>query len=285
MIIVNSFEEMRAHLKKINSSISFVPTMGSLHDGHLRLIDTAKNNSQCIVTSIFVNRLQFGPKEDFEKYPRIIDHDINLLSKTNSVDLLFIPQEDEVYPFEQNFYVQPAKIIADDLEGKFRPNFFSGVCTVLLKFFSNINPDIVILGKKDFQQFVIVENMCSQFRLPIKVIGQETVRCSDGLAFSSRNRYLSQSERIEATYLYNTLVSIKKHISLYPDLKLDQFRELENKASLKLNARGWKTDYIAIRRRSDLSVLNIEDIKSKIPLVVLGAATLGNTRLIDNIEI
>ncbi|AFZ82907.1 pantoate--beta-alanine ligase [Candidatus Kinetoplastidibacterium crithidiae] len=285
MIIVNSFEEMRTHLKKINSLISFVPTMGSLHDGHLTLIDKAKNNSKYVIASIFVNRLQFGPKEDFEKYPRVIDNDVNLLSKTNLVDLLFIPQENEVYPFEQSFYIHPANTIANDLEGKFRPNFFSGVCTVLLKFFSNINPDIVILGKKDFQQFVIVENMCRQFRLPIKVIGQDTVRCSDGLAFSSRNVYLSQLERIEAPYLYNTLLGIKKHIGLYPDLKLDQLIELENKASAELNARGWQTDYISIRRRSDLSVLNMGDLDGKEPLVVLGAATLGNTRLIDNIEI
>ncbi|MBW0454638.1 MAG: pantoate--beta-alanine ligase [Candidatus Kinetoplastibacterium crithidii] len=285
MIIVNSFEGMRAHLKKINSLISFVPTMGSLHDGHLRLIDKAKNNSQYVVASIFVNRLQFGPKEDFEKYPRVIDNDINLLSKNNLVDLLFIPQENEVYPFEQNFYVHPASIIANDLEGKFRPNFFSGVCTVLLKFFSNINPDIVVLGKKDFQQLVIVENMCRQFRLPIKVIGQDTVRCSDGLAFSSRNVYLSRSERIEAPHLYSALKGIKKHIGLHADIKLDQLIELENNASSELNARGWKTDYITIRRRSDLSVLNTDDIERKTSLVVLGAATLGNTRLIDNIEI
>ncbi|AGF47176.1 pantoate--beta-alanine ligase [Candidatus Kinetoplastibacterium desouzaii TCC079E] len=285
MIIVNSLEKIRDYLPKDGSIISFVPTMGSLHDGHLKLIEKARNISDYVVVSIFVNRLQFGPKEDFDKYPRSIESDIDILYKKSNVDLLFIPEEKDIYPQEQNFFVKIPAQIGESLEGKIRPGFFSGVCTVLLKFFSNILPNIVILGKKDYQQLTVVKNMCSQFLLPINIVGQETIRCSDGLAFSSRNTYLTKEEREEAPNLYRILSKLREEIiSKKPHLLLSELFQMEEMAYVELQKRGWVTDYITVRTQDKLNTPNSDDIFSS-SLVILGAAKLGSTRLIDNIEI
>jgi len=261
--------------------VAFVPTMGNLHEGHLSLMRTARQHGDPVVASIFVNRLQFGPNEDFDKYPRTLENDIAKLEAARDVYVLFAPDETVLYPEPQTFRVQPPIDLGDILEGECRPGFFQGVSTVVLKLFSCVQPKVAVFGKKDYQQLMIVRAMCRQFQLPVEVLAHETVRASDGLALSSRNVYLSEADRSQAPTLYAELERIRESIH-------DGFIDtglLEQQAISALSLRGWQVDYIAIRRRSDLLVPTQQQVQEDEPLVVLAAAKLGATRLIDNLEI
>ena len=280
MKIVHTIEELRDQLRGQNR-IAFVPTMGNLHAAHLSLMAMAHQHGDPVVASIFVNRLQFGPNEDFDKYPRTLQDDIDKLQKHNHVYVLFAPNEQEMYPEPQNYRVQPPHDLGDILEGEFRPGFFVGVSTVVLKLFSCVQPRVAIFGKKDYQQLMIVRNMCRQFALPTEIIPHETVRDPDGLALSSRNRFLTETERKEAPRLYASLNAVRARLR---GGETDVAR-IEHDAARELAANGWKVDYIAVRRRRDLNAPEANEVAAGELLVVLAAAKLGATRLIDNLEI
>ena len=279
MKIITSIEELRDQLRG-QLRTAFVPTMGNLHEGHLSLMRLARKHGDPVVASIFVNRLQFGPNEDFEKYPRTFQSDVDKLEK-EGVYVLFAPTEKDLYPEPQEFRVRPPDDLGNTLEGEFRPGFFSGVTTVVLKLFSCVGPRVAVFGKKDYQQLMIVRNMSRQFALPTEIIAAETYRADDGLALSSRNMYLSASEREEAPVLYQNLNLVAHEMRAG---HLDIF-ELERQAMARLARRGWQPDYISVRRQSDLQVPSAGDLAQGAPLVVLAAARLGTTRLIDNLEI
>lgn len=279
MKVVHTIEDLRDQLSGQNR-IAFVPTMGNLHEAHLSLMTMAHQHGDPVVASIFVNRLQFGPNEDFDKYPRTLQSDIDKLQAQNKVYVLFAPNEREMYPEPQNYRVQPNSDLGDILEGEFRPGFFIGVSTVVLKLFSCVQPRVAVFGKKDYQQLMVIRNMCRQFALPTEIIPHETVRAPDGLALSSRNQYLSPAERAEAPRLYRVLNVVR-------DRLLGGGRDvpaIEAEARTELGVNGWKVDYIAVRRRRDLKAPDVADVGTE-PLVVLAAAKLGVTRLIDNLEI
>ena len=280
MKVVHTIEDLRDQLRGQNR-IAFVPTMGNLHAAHLSLMAMAHQHGDPVVASIFVNRLQFGPNEDFDKYPRTLQDDIEKLQKHNHVYVLFAPNEQEMYPEPQNYRVQPPHDLGDILEGEFRPGFFVGVSTVVLKLFSCVQPRVAIFGKKDYQQLMIVRNMCRQFALPTEIIPHETVRDPDGLALSSRNRFLSEAERKEAPRLYASLNAVRARLR---GGETDVAR-IEHDAARELAANGWKVDYIAVRRRRDLNAPEANEVAAGELLVVLAAAKLGATRLIDNLEI
>ncbi len=279
MKIVSSIEELRDQLRG-QLRTAFVPTMGNLHEGHLSLMRLARRHGDPVVASIFVNRLQFGPNEDFEKYPRTFQADVEKLQK-EGVYVLFAPTEKDMYPEPQEYRVLPPDMLGNTLEGEFRPGFFTGVTTIVMKLFSCVQPKVAVFGKKDYQQLMIVRNMARQFALPTEIIGAETYRADDGLALSSRNGYLSAEERIEAPVLFQTLNEVAQEVRAG---HLDIF-ELEKRAMAKLAGRSWKPDYVSIRRRIDLQPPSAGDLAQGEPLVVLSAAKLGATRLIDNLEI
>jgi pantoate--beta-alanine ligase len=280
MKVVHTIEALRDQLRGQNR-ISFVPTMGNLHAAHLSLMAMAHQHGDPVVASIFVNRLQFGPNEDFDKYPRTLQEDIDKLQQQNRVYVLFAPNEKEMYPEPQNYRVQPPHDLGDILEGEFRPGFFIGVSTVVLKLFSCVQPRVAVFGKKDYQQLMIVRNMCRQFALPTEIIPHETVRDSDGLALSSRNRFLSEAERKEAPRIYATLNAVRGRVR---SGETDVAR-IEHDAVRELAAAGWKVDYVSVRRRRDLKPPEGDEVQAGELLVVLAAAKLGTTRLIDNLEI
>jgi pantoate--beta-alanine ligase len=254
--------------------------MGNLHDGHLSLMRLARKHGDPVVASIFVNRLQFGPNEDFDKYPRTFAADVEKLEK-EGVYVLFAPTEKDLYPEPQEFRVQPPSDLGNILEGEFRPGFFTGVTTVVLKLFSCVQPGVAVFGKKDYQQLMIIRNMARQFALPTQIIAAETYRAKDGLALSSRNSYLTEPERAEAPALFRELNAIADEIrSGNLDISL-----LQNNAMQRLRDRGWNPDYVAIRKRIDLQPPTAGDLAQNEPLVTLAAAKLGATRLIDNLEI
>lgn len=279
MKIISSIDDLRDQLRGQLRTV-FVPTMGNLHEGHLSLMRLARKHGDPIVASIFVNRLQFGPNEDFDKYPRTFQADVEKLEK-EGVYVLFAPTEKDLYPEPQAFRVSPPDDLGNILEGEFRPGFFTGVTTVVLKLFACVQPGAAVFGKKDYQQLMMVRNMAKQFALPTQIIAAETWRADDGLALSSRNMYLSAAERSEAPALYAQLTSIADAVR---NGHADTL-ELEQAAMAALIQRGWVPDYIAIRRRSDLQLPCADDLAQKEPLVVLAAARLGVTRLIDNLEI
>lgn len=279
MKIVTSIEELRDQLSG-QLRTAFVPTMGNLHEGHLSLMRLARRHGDPVVASIFVNRLQFGPNEDFDKYPRTFQADVEKLEK-EGVYVLFAPTEKDLYPEPQEYRVQPPSGLGNILEGEFRPGFFVGVSTIVLKLFSCVQPRVAIFGKKDYQQLMIVRNMSKQFALPTEIIAAETYRAEDGLALSSRNMYLSQDERAEAPELYKTLNQVADEVRAG---HLDMF-QLEKDAVAQLAQRNWKPDYISIRKRVDLQPPSAGDLAKNEPLVVVAAAKLGTTRLIDNLEI
>jgi pantoate--beta-alanine ligase len=280
MKVVHSIEDLRDQLRGQNR-ISFVPTMGNLHAAHLSLMKMARQHGDPVVASIFVNRLQFGPNEDFDKYPRTLQDDIEKLQKHNHVYVLFAPNESEMYPEPQNYRVSPPSDLGDILEGEFRPGFFVGVTTVVLKLFSCVQPRVAVFGKKDYQQLMIVRNMCRQFALPTEIVPHETVRDTDGLALSSRNRFLSEAERKEAPRLYKTLNEVRDRLKAG---EADCAR-IEHDAARELGANGWKVDYISVRRQRGLRAPTADEVAAKEPLVTLAAAKLGTTRLIDNLEV
>lgn len=279
MKIVSSIDELRDQLRGQLRTV-FVPTMGNLHEGHLSLIRLARKHGDPIVASIFVNRLQFGPNEDFDKYPRTFAADIEKLEK-EGVYVLFAPTERDLYPEPQEFRVQPPSDLGSILEGEFRPGFFTGVSTVVLKLFSCVQPRVAVFGKKDYQQLMIIRNMSRQFALPTDIIAAETWRAEDGLALSSRNTYLTDAERAEAPTLYAELQSVAEAVR-NGDLNVSL---LEKKSMERLASRGWQPDYVSIRKRIDLQPPTAGDLAQNAPLIVLTAAKLGATRLIDNLEI
>ena len=280
MKVVHSVEALRDQLRG-QLRVAFVPTMGNLHEGHLALMQTARQHGDPVVASIFVNRLQFGPNEDFDRYPRTLAEDIEKLEAERDVYVLFAPDEKELYPEPQNFRVHPGQSLGGILEGEFRPDFFAGVSTVVMKLFACVQPQVAVFGKKDYQQLMVVRAMCRQFQLPVKILAHETVRDADGLALSSRNMYLQPSERAEAPQLYAALQAVQAGI-LAGQLDVP---EIEAQAVARLTSRGWDVDYVSLRRQRDLLVPSAEEIRAGEPLVVLAAAKLGNTRLIDNLEI
>ncbi len=279
MKIISSIEELRDQLRG-QLRTAFVPTMGNLHEGHLSLMRLARRHGDPVVASIFVNRLQFGPNEDFDKYPRTFQADVEKLEK-EGVYVLFAPTEKDLYPEPQEYRVQPPDDLGGILEGEFRPGFFNGVSTVVLKLFSCVQPKVAVFGKKDYQQLMIIRNMAKQFALPTEIIAAETWRAEDGLALSSRNGYLSADERTEAPILYQTLNRVAEEVrSGRTDIT-----KIEQEAMASLADRHWKPDYVSVRKRVNLQAPNPDDLANKEALVVLTAAKLGNTRLIDNLEI
>lgn len=274
MEVIHTVAQLRERLAG-KSGVALVPTMGNLHDGHIDLIRQVKPRASTLVASIFVNRIQFGPHEDFERYPRTLANDCHRLQAAGC-DLVFAPDEAEVYPQPQEFTVDPSNI-QNILEGAFRPGHFRGVATVVLKLFNMVQPDIAIFGKKDYQQYLVLKEMVKQLALPIEIIPAETVRAEDGLALSSRNGYLSAEQRQEAVHLYQELLKIRDAISQGNH----DYSALERTAHRTLNNRGWKTDYIAVRNQADL-LTPYPDTRD---LVILGASRLGTTRLIDNLEL
>lgn len=280
MKVVHTIEALRDQLRG-QLRVAFVPTMGNLHSAHLSLMKLARQHGDPVVASIFVNRLQFGPNEDFDSYPRTLDEDIEKLERERDVYVLFAPNEREMYPEPQSYQILPPPDLGGILEGEFRPGFFTGVSTVVLKLFSCVQPSVAVFGKKDYQQLMVVRNMCRQFQLPVKILAHETVRAEDGLALSSRNMYLQAPERAEAPQLFATLRLVQERL-----MAGETDREaLETQASERLTARGWQVDYVALRRQRDLGIPTAAEILAREPLVVLAAAKLGMTRLIDNLEI
>ncbi|GLR27189.1 pantoate--beta-alanine ligase [Limnobacter litoralis] len=279
---ISSITELRDQLRGQNR-IAFVPTMGNLHAGHLSLMRIAARHGDPVVASIFVNRLQFGPNEDFDKYPRTLQDDCDALEKEH-VYVAFTPTERDLYPEPQDYRVKPPDDLGSTLEGEFRPGFFEGVCTVVTKLFNCVQPKVAVFGKKDYQQLMIIRRMVSQLALPIEIIAAPTVRAEDGLALSSRNRYLSDTERAEAPFLYQLLNDLSNQVkSGRPNL--GQLVQLEHRCLAQLADRGWKPDYFEVRKQHDLKRPTDENLLDQTPLVILAAAKLGQTRLIDNLEI
>jgi pantoate--beta-alanine ligase len=282
MKIVHSITDLRDQLAPFQRP-AFVATMGNLHEGHIALVNQARPLGDVTVASIFVNRLQFAPHEDFDSYPRTWQADCEKLSAAGC-DVLFAPRETDLYPEPQSYKVHPPAELADILEGQFRPGFFVGVSTVVMKLFSCVYAGklagVAMFGKKDYQQVMIVQRMVRQFALPIQIVPGETLRADDGLALSSRNGYLSALERSEAVQLSRALTVLGQAVKAQGTAPREA---LEEEAMHALSARGWKPDYLSVRRRSDLLPPAAGDTGT--PLVVLGAARLGTTRLIDNLEI
>lgn len=271
--LIHSVAELRARLAQ-ERAIAFVPTMGNLHEGHIELVRMAKQRGSCVVVSIFVNPLQFGPNEDFDKYPRTLEADCAKLQ--GLADVVFAPDVDDMYPEQQTIYVEPPPI-ANELCGAFRPGHFRGMATVVLKLFNLVQPQIAIFGKKDYQQLAIIRQMVTQFNLPIEILGAETARAVDGLALSSRNQYLSPEERTEAVQMHLTLVEVANELKV----GAKDLTKIELKASQALANRGWQVEYVAIRSQNGL----LQPVVTERKLVVVAAARLGKTRLIDNLEV
>ncbi len=273
MQAISFITELRHRLGS-ETSVAFVPTMGNLHEGHLDLVRIARAQGKCVVVSIFVNPLQFGANEDFGKYPRTLQADCEKLEQCG-VNVVFTPTAQELYPQPQQVTVEPP--LENELCGAFRPGHFRGVATVVLKLFNIVQPQAAVFGKKDFQQLHVIRQVVAQLNLPVEIIGGETVRAPDGLALSSRNQYLNAAERTEAVFLYQTLVGVGQGVLNGSR----DFAALERQAAQGLSARGWLVEYVAVRSRNTLTQPQSGDRD----LVILAAARLGQTRLIDNLEI
>jgi pantoate--beta-alanine ligase len=282
MKIVHHIEELRQTLAPFQRP-AFVPTMGNLHAGHIALVEQARPLGDVTVASIFVNRLQFLPHEDFDSYPRTWEADCAQL-KAAGCHVLFAPREADLYPVPQTFKVQPDPALADMLEGHFRPGFFTGVCTVVMKLFSAVFAGrahgVAVFGRKDYQQLMVIRQMVQQFALPIDIVAGDTRRADDGLALSSRNGYLDATQRQEAVALSRALRALAEQAQAAGPALASQLPTLEAAALEALARRGWQPDYLTVRRRSDLQVPQAGDTA----LVALAAARLGSTRLIDNLE-
>lgn len=272
MELIRTPEDLRLALAG-QKKTAFVPTMGNLHAGHLALVRQAAQAGKPVVVSIFVNPLQFSAGEDYGRYPRTLEADCALLREAG-VDIVFAPEVDALYPEPQTFFVQPP--LANELCGAFRPGHFAGVCTVVLKLFNIVQPRVAVFGRKDYQQLFLIKAMVRQLNLPVEILEGETVRAADGLALSSRNAYLNPAERAEAPRLYATLESLRRRI----ESGASELPALEAAARAELEAHGWQVDYVAIRSRATL----LPPAAGERALVILGAARLGGTRLIDNVE-
>lgn len=275
MQVHRSIESLRTALADA-PRVGFAPTMGNLHAGHQSLMRTLRQQADTVVASIFVNRTQFGPNEDFDAYPRTLEADCAALESVG-VDHVFAPDESELYPVPQQYFMLPAPAHDNLLEGALRPGHFRGVVTVVSKLFHIVQPEIAAFGKKDYQQLMVIRNMVREMNFQIRIIGCEIVRAEDGLALSSRNGYLSAEERREAPFLRRTLSEMAERLKTAP---ADQYASLESEACSALTEHGWKPDYVTVRRQADLQPGQPGE-----PLVILAAARLGRTRLIDNIEI
>ncbi len=279
MRVIHTSAELIGMLRQ-QKRVAFVPTMGNLHDGHLHLVNIAKQHADCVIVSIFVNPLQFGQNEDLDRYPRTLEADCKQLEKAG-VSLVFAPSVIEIYPgFDGQSLHQQVTInlpaIASELCGASRPGHFSGVATVVTKLFNIIQPNVAIFGKKDFQQLFIIRKLVNQLNFPIEIIAGDTIREPGGLAMSSRNGNFSDEEKTHAAQLHLALREVVEAIKL----KQYDYRTIENNAAQQLSKKGWKVDYIAIRSSFTLQPA-VNDLAN---LVILGAATLNGTRLIDNIE-
>ncbi|MFY9328895.1 MAG: pantoate--beta-alanine ligase [Georgfuchsia sp.] len=275
MQIHKTIAALRA-VRKPARRVALIPTMGNLHKGHIALMEQAREHADMVIATIFVNRLQFRPGEDFDKYPRTFQADCEKLEAAG-VDCLFAPNEAEMYPQQQSYHIHPPAAQADILDGEFRPDHFMGVATVVMKLFHIVQPDVALFGKKDYQQLMVIRNMVRELNLPIDIVAGETIRAADGLALSSRNGYLSEQERIEAPKLFEALTKVINEIRAgnrdYPQLERDSIEFL--------STRNWVPDYVAVRKKSDLQLPAAHESG----LVVLAAARLGSTRLIDNLEV
>ena len=277
MQVIHTIPELREALA-VHRQRGFVPTMGNLHDGHLALVKQARDlvgPTGAVVASIFVNRLQFAPHEDFDTYPRTLERDCGLLEAAGC-DVVFAPSEKELYPEPQGYKVLPPAELADILEGHFRPGFFTGVCTVVHKLFNIVQPTLAVFGKKDYQQLMVLRRMTAQMALPIAIHGGETRRSEQSLALSSRNGYLSEAEKVEALRLSATLKAL---VARWQAGERD-LAAMEADAMQALRDAGWVPDYVTLRRQHDLG-----PAVDGQPLVALAAARLGTTRLIDNFEV
>ncbi len=274
MHVVHTLAELREQLQPYRHP-AVVPTMGNLHDGHISLVERAKPLGDVTVATIFVNRLQFAPNEDFDSYPRTLEADCDRLAAAGC-DVVFAPKESELYAQPQTFKVHPPAALADILEGHFRPGFFTGVCTVVMKLLACTQARTAVFGKKDYQQLMVIRQMVQQFAMPVDIVGVETRRTAEGLAMSSRNGYLSESQREKALLLSATLRNI---VSALRGGSTD-VATLEAGAMNALQSAGWQPDYVAVCRQSDLQTPQTGDT-----LVVLAAARVGTTRLIDNMEV
>ncbi|CAH0349468.1 pantoate--beta-alanine ligase [Aquabacterium sp. CECT 9606] len=292
MKIIHTISELRATVAEATSAPVFVPTMGNLHEGHLALIRQARGIADqggwgrgMVVASIFVNRLQFGPNEDFDRYPRTLARDAELLAGAGC-DVVFAPDEAELYPEPQGYKVTPPEALANLLEGEFRPGFFTGVCTVVAKLFNIVQPRAAVFGKKDYQQLMVIKGMVRQMAWPIDIVGGDTARADDGLALSSRNGYLSPEERDQAVQLSQALQRVRDLVRAgRAGLPCEGLAKIEAQAMEKLGQQGWVPDYVNIRRQRDLLPPSADELLGSEPLVVVTAAKLGKTRLIDNLEV
>jgi len=274
MEVIDTIDALRARLRA-EPAVACVPTMGNIHEGHLSLVRIARQHAPLVVTTIFVNRLQFGVNEDFDSYPRTFEEDCDELARAGNT-IVFHPGETQMYPEPQVFTVEPPPV-ANKLEGRFRPGHFRGVATVVLKLFNMVQPHYAVFGKKDYQQVAIVRHMVDQLALPVKIIPAETVRADDGLALSSRNRYLTPEQRAEAPRLNRVLQRVREQVQGGDRV----FEAIEFGADAELARHGWHVDYVVVRSRRTL----MQPAAHERELVVLGAARLGGTRLIDNLEI
>ena len=274
MDVIHTVAEIRARLAQ-EPSIAFAPTMGNLHAGHLALVEEAGRHGRCVVASIFVNRLQFEPGGDFDRYPRTLEQDCGKLAAAGC-DVVFAPDERELYPAAQEIVLAPPKAAAQ-LCGDFRPGHFQGVVTVVAKLFNIVAPHTAVFGRKDYQQLFVIRELVRQLNYPVAIVGVQTMRESDGLAMSSRNGYLTPEERAEAVRLNRILARIRDRVAA----GRRDFDALCESATADLTAAGWRVDYVALRNRSRLAPPGPDERD----LVVLGAAWLGRTRLIDNLEV
>lgn len=273
MRVIHTQNELIEALKVL-TNIAFVPTMGNLHEGHRKLIEEALKKTKNVVVSIFINPLQFNLKEDFKNYPRTLDEDLSMLEKLE-VSFVFVPSKEDILdPVETNQMLLPD--IANDLCGRFRPGHFNGVATIVCKLFDLIHPELAFFGKKDFQQLFIIKKLVEQLNYPIHIVGIDTVRDSNGLAKSSRNNLLTEEHRKKASQLFQLISAMKDKVLQ----KNSSLNEIEKNGVGLLNASGWIVDYIAIRSARSLETPS----HGENHIVILGAATLGSVRLIDNIE-
>lgn len=279
--ILNSIDTLRACVHEWRAAglrVSFVPTMGNLHAGHLRLVDVAATHADKVIVSIYVNPLQFGPAEDFKNYPRTLDQDVTQL-RTVPADAVFVPAEQIMYgnPGAATTSVEVPHL-SQLLEGASRPGHFRGVATVVTKLFNLVQPDVAVFGEKDFQQLLVIRRLVADLAFPVTIVGEPTVREADGLAMSSRNGYLTSAQRQLAPRLYQVLCRLREQLLTGSS---QSAQALENWACQTLEAQGFRPDYVCIRRASDLEVTDDPSVAR----VIVAAAYLGKTRLIDNIRV
>jgi pantoate--beta-alanine ligase len=279
MLTVERIDALRKQVREWRAGgarIGLVPTMGSLHEGHMSLLEAARQRADRVIVSVFVNPLQFGPGEDFERYPRTPEDDKRLLADTGC-DLLFMPTVKEIYPDGPSATLVTVKLLSEILCGAVRPGHFDGVATVVAKLFGIVQPDLAVFGEKDYQQLAIIRRMTADLDLPVMIEGAPTVRSPDGLAMSSRNRYLRDTERAVAPRIYATLQAMAERIAAGERA----FALLEAQGAAELRLAGMQPDYFEIRDAATL----LEPTSDSLELVILTAARLGKARLIDNLRV